>query len=83
MAKSSSELPFTCTGGCIHDAQATMDATEELASLASRYTGRDLNIRMLEETSMKYEPPTMVDDDGQKVCSYAERFCLLRCSELT
>ena len=51
-----------------------MDATEELASLASRFTGRDFNARVLEEASLKYEPPTVVDDDGQKVCPYAVRF---------
>jgi|EP01043_Picozoa_sp_COSAG02_P012389 hypothetical protein len=44
-----------------------MDVTEELASLASRYTGRDFNIHALEEASLKYEPPTVVDDNGQKV----------------
>ena len=56
-----------CGWGFDMYAQAVMDATGELASIATRYTGRDFNIHALEEPSLKYEPPTVVDDNGHKV----------------
>lgn len=50
-------------------AQRTLDASEELANLGMRYGGRGNNSGASFDgnVSLKYEPPTVEDDDGQKV----------------